>query len=405
MTDDQPAAVRTGARTSAPPQPLGEPPLTPDRAAPIADNRPTASGFAPGRPIVPPLDHPAYSKRPAARSLPLHLAAEPTPENIQFVVERPLRPFDLLRGTLPSRAHVAVIFLTRSGRLITPDAPLTVGELLWSRIRTVYEVDTGRHQSQFDDEVPSDEEAVAFRAEADVHWKVTNPCRVVAEHIGTEEDLLAELRPRALSVMRRVGRRYGVGAVASAEAAINHAFADTPVGTELGLSTQIFVRLSLNQHLELEQQVQRVRLVQAENERRLVELRLPLYRDAIARGDIEQFAIRIAENPKDIHVVMEAVRADRDSGRRLLVDFLTRLVDSDFVERHEIGDLIEETLRWLNDELDSVLPKRSRAGVSGQQPRAGRQARPEIIVPTVDSASGGNGDRPPGGRAPGQQGE
>jgi hypothetical protein len=83
--------------------------------------------------------------------------------------------------------------------------------------------------------------------------------------------------------------------------------------------------------------------------------RVSLYRGIIAAGDIDQFAVRIAQNPSDIGAVMEAIRADRDAGRRHAIDFFTRLAESGLIERHEMGDIAQETLQWLNESVTRVI--------------------------------------------------
>jgi hypothetical protein len=91
--------------------------------------------------------------------------------------------------------------------------------------------------------------------------------------------------------------------------------------------------------------------------------------ECIAAGDIEQFAMRIAENPKDIRAVMESVREERDINRRHAIDFFSRLAESNLIERYELSDLIQETIMWLKESLERLVPDSDPPSLSGRRQR------------------------------------
>jgi hypothetical protein len=290
--------------------------------------------------------------------------------SFQIVTERLAQSFEFLRRSTPPRAHIALVLLTAKGQYLAfrPDQQPTVGETFWKRIRTIYEVDIGQHQTSFEVDIPSQGDAFSFHAAVDLQWRVTDPSEVVRRHIDTTDALVDTVRPDLLNRMRMISRKYGVVESEVAETAINDELA-APLGPGLGLWTRPYVRLSLEQSTrehasevlslhrktELEELTQKLRVLEEANHRELLEQRISLYRGIIAAGDIDQFAVRIAHNPGDVGAVMEAIQADRDAGRRHAIDFFTRLAESGLIERHEMSDIAQETLQWLNESVTRVI--------------------------------------------------
>lgn len=292
--------------------------------------------------------------------------------SFQIVTERLAQSFEFLRHRTPLRAHIALVLLTVKGQYLVfhPDQQPTVGELFWRRIRTIYEVDIGQHQTSFEADIPAQGDAFSFHAAVDLQWRVTNPSEVVRRHINTAEALVDMVRPDLLNWMRTISRKYRVAESEVAETVINDKLA-TLLDPGLGLWTRPYVRLSLEQSTrehasevldvhrktELEELRHKLRVLEEINHRELLEKRVSLYRSIIAAGDIDQFAVQIAQNPGDVGAVMEAIRADRDAGRRHAIDFFTRLAESGLIERHEMSDIAQETLQWLNESVTRVIDR------------------------------------------------
>jgi hypothetical protein len=233
----------------------------------------------------------------------------------------------------------------------------------------LYEVDLGEHSSLLEDDVPSAGDAFRFHAAVDLRWRVQDPAGVVQRHLATAGDVVRALRPELQDRMRTVTREFDVIDSADAEAKVNQSLAAGPIGGELGLWTRCWVRLTLEEaarahasdrrelqrQIVLEQETQVLRRLQAQNNRELVASRVEFYRLIIAAGDIDQFAVRIAQNPTDISAVIEALRNDRNTARREAIDFFARLADSGLIERHQISDTVRETIDWLNESVSRVL--------------------------------------------------
>jgi hypothetical protein len=296
----------------------------------------------------------------------------PTNEStIRVIEERTVRGHELLYKRPAIRMNVALVMLSPKGtyRVALPNCQPTLGELMWRRIRTLYEVDLGEHDSVIEDDVPSTGDAFPFHAVLDLRWRVEDPVGVVKRHLATADDVVRAIRPELRDRMRRITREFDVVDAATAEARVNQSLSAMPIGSELGLWTRCWVRLTLEdaarthaanrrevqRQIVLERETQELRRLQEQNNHELMQTRVAFYRAIIAAGDIDQFAVRIAQHPGEISSVMEALRDERNTGRRNAIDFFSRLAESGLIERHQISDTVKETVDWLNESVGRVL--------------------------------------------------
>jgi hypothetical protein len=296
----------------------------------------------------------------------------PPVQQVQIITERRPQRFEAVRRRHAARAHIALVVVTSRGTSHTfrPDDQPTVGELLWKRISSMYEVDVGQHQAQYEDELPSGLEAVPFQAVVDLQWQVINPTQVVRKNISTLDRLIEALRPELLARLRPISRQYTFSAAAGAEEAMNRALSAAPMGTELGLLTRPFIRLNLEQgtrghagamlelkrNTEMEELKQRLRMLEEGNRQQLVSQRMTFYRQTIEAGDTEKFVLLMAQNPDDLPEIMQAIRQDRDLSRQQAIEFFQKLAESGLIERHEMSDVVRETLAFLHEGVGRVLP-------------------------------------------------
>ncbi|MDQ3763195.1 MAG: hypothetical protein M3460_16605 [Actinomycetota bacterium] len=288
--------------------------------------------------------------------------------DLQIVQERPIRAFEFLQRRIPIRAHTALVFLTAKGdyQVISPQERPTTGELFWKRIRRLYEVDLGQHLSSFEADVPSGN-MLPFHAEVDLQWSVSEPHEVVRRGIATSQALVDAIRPDLLEQIRQIAREFNVFASEKAESKINSQI-NTSVGASLGLRMRPYVRLSVEQSTinhasevlglrrktEIEQLTYDLRRLEETNRHELLSRRVSLYRDIIAAGDIDQFAIQISSE-NNLNAVIEAVRGARDTERRNVIDFFTHLSESGLIERYEMDDRVRAILDWLNESITRVI--------------------------------------------------
>ncbi len=240
------------------------------------------------------------------------------------------------------------------------------GQLLWKGSGTLYEIDMGRHWTRIELELPSRSEAFAFNAVINVEWWVEEPVLIVKNGVY---DVRKALDPHLWQRLSAITRRFEVEESAEAEAMAARSLSELPVGIEYGLVTRAFLRLRMDtptvqhasavrdvQHkIELERATQQLRLLREESTAKLIDIRVTRYREILLSGDYDQFALQLAQNPDEVPAVVQMLRDERHNNQRAVTDFVTRLLDSGAIDRHEIDDQVREALRWLKQATDSVL--------------------------------------------------
>ncbi len=285
------------------------------------------------------------------------------------------------------RAHVAVVLLYRRGdhQVIWPHDRQRVQ--LSRRPTTVYEVDIALHHFAFETKLPSSVDGCPFHAAVSIQWRILDPSAVVRHRVG---DFTGSLIPELKRRMRHLSRTFDIADWANAEDRINtelaklgiehtgpDRYAETIkeaaetgyVGADYGLWTRATVHLTpdeaaldhhtkmtrLNWAIEEEQAEQELRILQEKNRRAIMDGRIKVYRQIIAAGDIERFALQLANNPDDITAIAEIMLQEQQTSRRDTIDFVAHLVDSGVIERWEVGDHAREVLQSLKEVTARVL--------------------------------------------------
>jgi len=277
---------------------------------------------------------------------------------------------DILRCRPLARANAALVMITPRGefRTFTSDRQPALRELLLPGFHALYEVDCGVRQNRLVTELPSSSEAFAFQAEIDFTWQVVTPELVVRNSI---QHLGQGILPRVLNSIREIARRYDIEKVSEAECAVNDRFADVPFGVEYGIAGTAVARLTMDsvtkahvsqvfdveRRLELERRTQQLRLLQEHHRGLLVDDRIRRYRAIIGAGDINQFALQLAENPEDVPAVVKMLRDEQLTNRSETVDFVTKLVASGAIDRWEIDQQVRDALNWLRSSTNKVIGK------------------------------------------------
>jgi hypothetical protein len=79
------------------------------------------------------------------------------------------------------------------------------------------------------------------------------------------------------------------------------------------------------------------------------------FKALIEGGDIDQFALQLAQNPQQVRPVVEALVKERDTHRRQVFDFVNNLLASDALDRWQIDDQVRVTLEWLKVSINRVI--------------------------------------------------
>jgi hypothetical protein len=217
---------------------------------------------------------------------------------------------------------------------------------------------------------------------------VKDPVQIVRDGV---HDVRETLEPHLRQRLSMVTRNYDVADAAQAEEVAAHSLQTEPLGSEYGLITRAFLQLQMDassvEHatavrkiswdIELERRFQALRIQRDDSTAALVQRRLDRYRDILVLGNVDQFALQMAQNPEEIPAVVQMLREERHNNRRATTDFVTKLLDSGAIDRHEINDQVREALNWLKDATDTVLLGRDEGG------RAAR-AYPQDALPSGD---------------------
>jgi hypothetical protein len=255
-----------------------------------------------------------------------------------IVSERPVGSLDMLRGLSPAGPRTAVVVVTARGAYVPYVINLpTKADLVRKRARFVSEVDLRWHSTRIRCALPSALDIFHFSAVVDLYWHVCDPVQVVKDGL---RDVRSALEPPILARLRLLTRRYTEEQSADAETKLNAALRDLPEADQLGLEMTAFVQLGMDD---------------AVRDQLRLEVRVAAYRDIIAAGDLNQVALRLAQDPQDAAAVVQLLIEERDRHRHDLVDFVTRLIDSGAIERHQIDDQVRAVLQWLREDSNHVI--------------------------------------------------
>jgi hypothetical protein len=262
------------------------------------------------------------------------------PSNHQPIIgEYRVGRLEFITRRAPARPWTATVFVHKNGAMTTfrGGKQPTVLQMLWGGFRSQYEVDMSLRRLTLGITLPSAGDAFVFRAAVDVQWRVVDPEVVVRTGIT---DVRRILVPQLLEGLRQETRSLQIGDVESAEKAAAACFAPGWLEAEHGLWTKVLVRLRMDK--------------QAEHNLRLAS-EVQAFKTLIEGGDIDQFALQLAQNPQEVAPVVEALVKERDTHRKQVFDFVNNLLESDALDRWQIDDQVRVTLEWLKVSINRVI--------------------------------------------------
>ena len=358
------------------------------------------------------------------------MTERPQPDELNGRPPRPRRPsrpaspiiseVTWTGGLTPASAHVAVVVVYQRGEheVLWPHDRHRV--LLHRRPTTLYEVDLGLHQTMIPADLPSRDAACSFHASISVQWRVLDPSAIVRHRVS---DIAETLSPHLLHRMRGITRNFEITQSALAEDEINTRLAGQNIdvtdparfqqamreaterdylGAEYGLWTRIIAQLTpddaaiehhtkmtqLRWAIEEEKAEQELRLLQETHQQRITADRIAIYREIVAAGDIDRFALQLANNPGDIAAIDTIIREEQLASRRDTIDFVAHMVDSGVIERWEVNDQAREALQWLRDATARVIRDKEHRDEIESSQRQRRRGRGDVIEGHAEPPSG-----------------
>ncbi|MEU7227756.1 hypothetical protein [Streptomyces chrestomyceticus] len=250
----------------------------------------------------------------------------------------------------PSVQVAAVLMYENGGHsVVWPDRREDYNKPLFRGSFKVMEVRMGRHLTEFRTELPAAGDAESFRAEVQVRWHVVDAYAAVRANVW---DLAQYFSPVLLRGLRGVTRRYRISEAERADRAVENELADLRLGHELGLETEVFVRIDLSERgisaerqrteidhegdLARRQHVEALRKERQEQE--LIRMRAAELQEMLSGGDDRQLAYFMARDSAHEWDIQQAFRRERREERVLSIDTVFRLVDGGLIERHDLND-------------------------------------------------------------------
>lgn len=319
-------------------------------------------------------------------------------------------------GRLPApQAHIAVVIVYARGdrQVMWPHARQRVP--LTRRPTTLYEIDLSLQQATIEADVRSRTDACPFHAEITIQWRVTDPSAVVHHRVA---DAAETLKPHLLHRIRNITQGYDITQAHAAEEDVNKQLGRAPItaghgeqpddadsiGAEYGLWARCIIHLTLDEAaaehkakmaklmwaIEEERAEQELRLLQEDHKRKITADRMEVYRQIIATGDTERFALQLADHPDDIAAIEKIIREEERISRRDTIEFVARMVDSGVIERWQVNDEIKVALAWLREATARVIPERDGRDSGKRERRRGRtplsqDAQAEVEEPDTDT--------------------
>ncbi|HEY3479481.1 MAG TPA: hypothetical protein VGL02_11360 [Streptomyces sp.] len=292
-------------------------------------------------------------------------------------------------------AQLAAVLFYRNGghRVVTVRGAQDTGKPLFGRPTSVCLIVRGRHQVSFEMRLPTLGDQGDFHCGVDVNWEVQDFHLVAEKRVVDVEKML---RPPLLARLRVITRRHGLAGAQAADEAIQAELAGghwASFGAEIGLLTEVFVRIDLGQaasdHNQAIVQVQHNATVQSAMDQAAaarIQANLPAAKALIEAGEAQQYATLLAQNPGQAADILGALQMQAREQRQGALEYLTHLIDQGVVQRHQVEGQVQMLIDYARTVSGSVftdgLPQAPTALPTppGATPPAGT---PFVVPPTV----------------------
>ncbi|MET7489132.1 hypothetical protein [Streptomyces sp. NPDC005538] len=261
-------------------------------------------------------------------------------------------------------AQVASVLFYRNGghSVVTVRGAEHYNKPLMGKPTSVCWIARGQHQVSFQLELPSYGDRSRFKAAADVNWEVHDFYLAAEKRVVDVERML---RPPLEARLRGISRRHNLDSAQQADEAIQEELASgrwNDFGAELGLITQVFIRIDLGQaasdhhaHMVAVQSGSEVqKAIDAANNAR-IEANMEAARGLIAAGEADQYAHVLAQDPSRAQEILGALQHQAREQRKGALDYLTNLINQGVVQRHQIDDQVQALIDFSRTAANGVF--------------------------------------------------
>ncbi|MFD8719455.1 hypothetical protein ACFV2H_15975 [Streptomyces sp. NPDC059629] len=292
------------------------------------------------------------------------------PQDEEFVLPLDLRgPF--VREFAPQAAYrhrnsqvASVLYYKNGGHsIITVRGAEHFNKPLMGKPTSVCWIARGQHQVSFRLDLPTYGDRSQFRAGADVNWEVRDFYLAAEKRVVDVERML---RPSLEARLRGLSRRYSLDSAQQVDEAIQDELVSgrwADFGAELGLATQVFVRIDLGQ-AAADHQAQMVAVekdsvvqeaIDTANKARIA-ANLDDAQKLIGAGETAQYAHMLAADPSRAHEILGVLQQQAREQRQGALDYLTNLINQGVVQRHQIDDQVQALIDYSRSVSTGVFP-------------------------------------------------
>ncbi|MDT7846820.1 hypothetical protein [Streptomyces justiciae] len=320
---------------------------------------------------------------------------------------KPISRFDYTARRQVTAIDHALVFATAGGAYdvyVPPHRPSRT-DAATRRYTSVYEVDMGSHPVRLDLQLPSDDDAFAFGATADLTWRVHDPEAFVR---SGERDVPTRLTRELQQFARPVSRGYSIEDSATAEAAVQQALSVGSFAAGIGLTVTCVLRLSLDDEaiahrrrqralryetdmldpehayrMRVAQQSFELEALQQRQQQQLVAEKIHFYQYWLQHGGVGAWALHLAAHPEDTQLVINNIHQDQLT----FIKTQLELISGDDLEDYQKA----ESLKQIRQEIDDLLHRRTQPPTApgGELPAAPGPAYPgETATPGVPYVPG-----------------
>lgn len=292
------------------------------------------------------------------------------PQDEEFVLPHDLRgPF--IREFAPQAAYrhrnsqvASVLYYKNGGHsIITVRGAEHNNKPMMGKPTSVCWIARGQHQASFQLELPTYGDRSRFKAGADVNWEVSDFYLAAEKRVVDVERML---RPPLEARLRGVSRRYGLDSAQQVDEAIQDELASGRwggFGADLGLATQVFIRIDLGQ-AAADHQAQMVAVekgskvqeaIDTANKARIA-ANIDDAQKLIAAGETFQYATMLAQDPGRANEILGELQRQAREQRHGALDYLTNLINQGVVQRHQIDDQVQALIEYSRSVSTTVFP-------------------------------------------------
>ncbi|MFG2795315.1 hypothetical protein [Streptomyces pseudovenezuelae] len=289
----------------------------------------------------------------------------------EFVLPHDLRgPF--VREFAPQAAYrhrnsqVASVLYYKNGgySILTVRGAEHFNKPLMAKPTSVCWIARGQHQVSFQLELPTLGDRSRFKAGADVNWEVRDFYLAAEKRVVDVERML---RPPLEARLRGISRRHSLDSAQQVDEAIQDELASgrwDDFGADLGLVTQVFIRIDLGQ-AAADHQAQLVAVETGSKVQEALDIahkariaaNLADAQKLISAGETVQYATMLAQDPSRAHEILGVLQQQAREQRQGALDYLTNLINQGVVQRHQIDDQVQALIDYSRTVAGGVFPQ------------------------------------------------